>query len=71
MAEKAFEQKNMPLEVVLECLAIREHRVSIDLVKDEVETELQKASAILLGHARITYRLIILILHRSLKSLKA
>ena len=32
----------MPLEVVLECLSTREHRVSIDLVRDEVETELQK-----------------------------
>lgn len=32
----------MPLEVVLECLSTREHRESIDLVRDEVETELQK-----------------------------
>lgn len=32
----------MPLEVVLECLSTREHRVSIDLVRDEVETELKK-----------------------------
>ncbi len=40
--EKALEAKNVPLEVVLECLSIREHRVSIDLIRDEVETELNK-----------------------------
>ena len=42
LAEKALEAKNIPLAVVLECLSFREQRVSIDLVRDEVETELQK-----------------------------
>ena len=40
--EKVLESKNTPLEVVLECLSIREHRISIDLVRDEVEAELNK-----------------------------
>jgi heterodisulfide reductase subunit B len=30
----------------LECLATREYRVSIDLVRDEVETELQKVGTV-------------------------
>ena len=30
----------MPTEVVLKCLSLREHRLSIDLVRDEVEAEL-------------------------------
>ena len=40
--EKAFEAKTMPLEVALECLSLREGRVSIDLVRDEVEGLLHK-----------------------------
>jgi len=32
----------MPLEVVLKCLSLREQRLSIDLVRDEVEDELHK-----------------------------
>lgn len=44
--EKALEAKDIPLEVVLECLATREHRVAIDLVRDEVEAELKKVEVI-------------------------
>lgn len=43
-AERALEAKSLPLDVVLECLALREQRVSIDLVRDEVEAELQKVN---------------------------
>ena len=32
----------MPLEVVLGCLSLREERVAIDLVRDEVEAQLHK-----------------------------
>jgi len=32
----------MPLDVVIECLSLREQRVSTDLVRDEVEGELHK-----------------------------
>ena len=34
----------LPMDVVLECLSLREQRVSIDLVRDEVEAELNKVS---------------------------
>ena len=44
LAEKALEAKNTPLQVALDCLSIREHRVAIDLVRDEVEDELQKVT---------------------------
>lgn len=40
--EKALEAKTMPLEVALGCLALREGRVAIDLVRDEVEAQLHK-----------------------------
>ena len=38
----------LPMDVVLECLSLREQRVSIDLVRDEVEAELNKVSDIFL-----------------------
>ena len=40
--EEALKAKDLPLEVVLECLSLREQRVSIDLVRDDVEAELHK-----------------------------
>lgn len=40
IAEKALEAKAMPLDIVIDCLSLRESRVSIDNVRDEVETEL-------------------------------
>lgn len=42
LAEYALMAKEMPLHVVLECLVTRENRVAIDLVRDEVEAELNK-----------------------------
>ena len=42
--ELAFEVKMLPMDVVLECLALREQRVSVDLVRDEVEAELNKVT---------------------------
>ena len=42
VAECALEAKEMPISVVMECLVIREGRVAIDLVRDNVETELHK-----------------------------
>ena len=41
-AEYALDTKMMPLEVVLNCLQIRENRVYIDYVRDNVESELHK-----------------------------
>lgn len=59
LAEKALEAKNIPLAVVLECLSYREQRVSIDLVRDEVETELQKVkinySCIIIMRGHVIY----------------
>ena len=45
LAECALMAKEMPLHVVIECLMIRENRVAIDLVRDDVEAELNKARA--------------------------
>ena len=42
LAECALMAKEMPLHVVLECLVTRENRVAIDLVRDEIEAELNK-----------------------------
>ena len=42
IAEKALEVKGMPLDVVIDCLSLREGRVSIDNVRDEVEAELNQ-----------------------------
>ena len=44
--EFALEAKTMPLDVVMECLSLREQRVSTDLVRDEVEEELHKVTGI-------------------------
>ena len=43
--EKALEAKVMPLEVALACLTLREGRVAIDLVRDEVEAQLHKVQS--------------------------
>ena len=41
-AEQALEEKALPLDVVIECLTLREGRQSIDVVRDDVEAELKK-----------------------------
>lgn len=43
ITECAFDAKNMPWDVVMECLKLREGRMAIDSVRDEVEAELKKA----------------------------
>jgi len=40
--EQALEEKALPLDVVIECLTLREGRQSIDVVRDRVEAELHK-----------------------------
>ena len=41
-AECALQAKNLPLDVAIECLTLRESRRAIDLVRDPVEEELHK-----------------------------
>ncbi|XP_042649867.1 tektin-2 isoform X2 [Tyto alba] len=41
-AERALQAKNLPLDVSIECLTLRESRRSIDVVRDPVEEELHK-----------------------------
>lgn len=40
--ERALEAKKVPLDIALECLMLRENRLNIDLVRDEVESQLHK-----------------------------
>ena len=44
----------IPLDVVMECLSLREQRVSTDLVRDEVEGELHKVTGMGVGLHRQT-----------------
>lgn len=41
-AERALQAKNLPLDVAIECLTLRESRRAIDVVRDPVEEELHK-----------------------------
>ncbi|KAM8796168.1 tektin-2 [Eudromia elegans] len=41
-AERALQAKNLPLDVAIECLTLRESRRAIDVVRDSVEEELHK-----------------------------
>lgn len=41
-AERALQAKNLPLDVAIENLTLRESRQAIDVVKDHVEDELHK-----------------------------
>ncbi|KAM8997353.1 tektin-2 isoform 1-T1 [Ara ararauna] len=41
-AERALQAKNLPLEVAIECLTLRESRSAINMVRDPVEEELHK-----------------------------
>lgn len=47
--EQALEAKTLPLAVVIECLGLREQRVAIDRVRDEVESELHKELEVIEG----------------------
>lgn len=40
--EQALEAKNLPLDVAIECLTLREGRQAIDVVQDEPEAQLHK-----------------------------
>lgn len=48
-AERALQAKNVPSDVAIECLTLRESRRSIDLVKDPVEEELHKEVEVIEG----------------------
>ncbi|NWX48102.1 TEKT2 protein, partial [Steatornis caripensis] len=41
-AERALQDKNLPLDISIECLTLRESRRAIDVVRDPVEEELHK-----------------------------
>ncbi|XP_068924297.1 tektin-2 isoform X2 [Petaurus breviceps papuanus] len=41
-AERALQGKNLPLDVAIECLTLRESRRDVDVVKDSAEEELHK-----------------------------
>lgn len=47
--EKAYEAKQVPMDVVFECLSLREQRLGTDLVRDEVEAQLQKELEVIDG----------------------
>ncbi|XP_068125181.1 tektin-2 [Hyperolius riggenbachi] len=48
-AERALQAKNVPSDVAIECLTLRESRRDIDLVKDPVEDELHKEVEVIEG----------------------
>lgn len=47
--EAALDAKRVPLDVAIECLMLRENRVSIDLVRDDVENQLHKEVEVIEG----------------------
>jgi len=47
--EKALEAKTTPLDVASECLMLRENRMGIDLVRDNVEEQLHKEVEVIEG----------------------
>ncbi|XP_005298433.1 tektin-2 [Chrysemys picta bellii] len=51
-AERALQAKNLPLDVAIECLTLRESRRAIDVVKDPVEDELHKEVEVIDGAKR-------------------
>lgn len=42
LAEQNLQAKNLPLDVAIQCLTLRDSRRDIDVVKDPVEEELHK-----------------------------
>ena len=42
--EFALEKKNLPTDVAIECLTLREGRKGIDVVQDEPENQLHKVT---------------------------
>ncbi|XP_077694073.1 LOW QUALITY PROTEIN: tektin-2 [Eretmochelys imbricata] len=51
-AECALQAKNLPLDVAIECLTLRESRRATDVVKDPVEDELHKEVEVIDGAKR-------------------
>ncbi|KAL5021859.1 hypothetical protein ScPMuIL_001014 [Solemya velum] len=49
ITEQALEAKNLPAEVALECLTIREGRRNIDVVQDEAENQTHKEVEVIEG----------------------
>lgn len=49
LTEQALEAKNLPTDVAIECLTLRESRQSIDIVEDEVESQLHKEVEVIDG----------------------
>ncbi|XP_071117343.1 tektin-2-like [Haliotis cracherodii] len=47
--EQALEAKNLPLDVAIECLTLREGRQAIDVVQDEPEAQLHKEVEVIEG----------------------
>ena len=47
--EKAFEAKQVPMDIAFECQGFREERDGNDLVRDEVEVQLQKEVEVIEG----------------------
>ena len=48
-AEQALRAKVVPIDVALQCLSLREQRLGIDMVRDEVEAELHKEVGVIEG----------------------
>ncbi|ESO88252.1 hypothetical protein LOTGIDRAFT_193495 [Lottia gigantea] len=49
LTEQALEAKNLPLDVAVECLTLREGRQGIDIVQDEAENQLHKEVEVIEG----------------------
>ncbi|XP_050400773.1 tektin-2 [Patella vulgata] len=49
LTEQALEAKNLPLDVAIECLTLREGRQSIDVVQDDPENQLHKEVEVIEG----------------------
>jgi len=49
LTEQALEAKNLPLDVSIECLTLREGRQGIDVVQDEAENQLHKEVEVIEG----------------------
>lgn len=51
--EQNLQAKNLPLDVAIECLTLRESRRDIDVVKDPVEEELMKEVEVIEGTKKV------------------
>ena len=51
--ERAYEAKQVPVDVAFECLSLREQRKDTDLVRDDVESQLHKEVEVIEGTKNI------------------